>query len=93
MEDQNDMSTDFDWGQLGEDFWRRAAQACTHKPSEVQLRMACCLHAGLNQTESARRAGYVGEGDKLRVIGHRAAKSTSQKLLAEPTVGAHCAIR
>jgi hypothetical protein len=85
MEDQTDMSTDFDWstGGLGEDFWRRAAQACTHKPSEVQLRMACGLHAGLNQTESARRAGYVGTNDKLRVMAHRAARSTSvNELLA-----------
>jgi hypothetical protein len=83
MDDQTDMSLDFEWGQLGEEFWRRAAQACTHKPSEAQLRTAVGLHAGLNQTEAARRAGYVGTNDKLRVMAHRAARSTSvNELLA-----------
>jgi hypothetical protein len=79
------MSNDFDWtiGGLTEDFWRRAAQACTYKPSEAQLRMACCLHAGLNQSDSARRSGYVGNDVTIRQQGHKAAKSTSvNELLA-----------
>jgi hypothetical protein len=79
------MTDDFDWtvGGLTEDFWRRAAQACTYKPSEAQLRMACCLHAGLNQSDSARRAGYVGNDVTIRQQGHKAAKSTSvNELLA-----------
>src|SRR6516164_8584861 len=73
---------DFDWSPLGEDFWRRASESCTHKPSEVQLRFACCRHQGLNQTESARRAGYQGTDETIRTAAHRAAKSTSVNELA-----------
>jgi hypothetical protein len=60
-----DMNNDFDWtiGGLTED--------------ESQLRMACCLHGGLNQSDSARRAGYQGDDVTIRQTGHKAAKSTS----------------
>jgi len=72
------MATDdFDWSPLGEDFWRRAAESCTYKPSESQLRFACCRHQGLNATESARRSGYQGSDETIRQAGHKASKSTS----------------
>jgi len=70
------ITDDFDWSP-GEDFWRRAAESCTYKPSEVQLRFAVCRHHGLNATESARRSGYQGDEVTIRQAGHRASKSTS----------------
>jgi hypothetical protein len=72
---------EFSWGSLGEQWWRAAAEACDHKPTEEQLRFAVCRHDGLTAADSAARAGYVGEGQRIRQAGSRAAQSTSVKEL------------
>jgi hypothetical protein len=73
----SELDLDFDFSPLGESFWRSAAESCTHKPSELQLRMACCLQAGHNLSDSAAKAGYEGDANAIRVAGHRASKSTA----------------
>jgi hypothetical protein len=70
-------SDDFDWSPLGESFWRNAAEACSHKPTEQQIRFACLKHSGLNASDAATRSGYEGEEAAIRVAGHRASKSTA----------------
>jgi hypothetical protein len=67
----------FDWTPLGERFWREAAEACAHKPSDQQLRFACLRHSGLNASDAASRSGYEGDAVAIRVAGHRASKSTA----------------
>jgi hypothetical protein len=74
------MTDDFDWtiGGLTERFWREAAEACQHKPSEAQLRFACLKQSGLNATDSAKGAGYRATGDDtMRQQGSRAYKTTA----------------
>jgi hypothetical protein len=78
-----DEQTEFSWAPLGEQWWRTAAESCTHKPSEKQLRFAVGRHDGLLANDAARRAGYPGDREALRHAGSRAAKSTAvQELLA-----------
>src|SRR5262249_62279404 len=73
----------FSWGELGEKFWRSAAEACTHKPTEAQLRFAVCKREGLTSSHAARLAGYAGSPESIRQNGSRANKSTAvQELLA-----------
>jgi hypothetical protein len=72
------MNNDFDWSPLGERFWREAAEACQHKPSEEQLRFAKLKHEGLNATDSAKGAGYSATtDDAMRQQGSRAYKTTA----------------
>jgi len=79
----DEEQTDFNWSPLGERWWRDAAEACTHKLSEMQLRFAVGRHDGLTATDSARRAGYTGEGERMRQAGSRADRSAAvQELLA-----------
>ena len=79
----NDEQTHFIWSPLGEKWWRDAKEACTHKPSDLQLRFAVGRHDGLSATDAARRAGYAGDGESIRAAGSRAAKSTAvQEVLA-----------
>ncbi len=49
--------------------------------SEKQARFAKAIVDGLNQTQSAKAAGYRGEGVQLRSIGHRIAKSNKVRAL------------
>lgn len=73
----------FSWDPLGEPWWRAAAEACDHKPTEEQLRFAVGRHDGLTAADAAKRAGYVGDGQRIRQAGSRAAQSTSvQELMA-----------
>lgn len=79
----DEQANSFSWDPLGEQWWRAAAQSCTHKPSETQLRFAVGRHDGLTAVDAARRAGYSGGGEQIRGAGSRALKSTSvQELLA-----------
>jgi hypothetical protein len=73
----------FDWSPLGFDFWKTAAESCTHKPTPQQLKFACRRHDGLNATDCARAAEYAGDDDTIRISAHRASKSTAvSELLA-----------
>jgi hypothetical protein len=72
-----DEQTEFSWQPLGERWWRDAAESCTHKPSEKQLRFAVGRHDGLTAADSAKRAGYPGGKERIRQAGSRAAKSTA----------------
>src|SRR5262249_24194013 len=73
----------FNWGDLGEKFWRAAAEACTHKPTEAQLRFAICKREGLTSSHAARLAGYAGSPESIRQNASRANKNTAvQELLA-----------
>jgi hypothetical protein len=79
----SEEQTTFEWSPLGEKWWREAAAACTHKLSERQLRFAVVRHDGLTATDAARRAGYTGEGERMRQAGSRADRSAAvQELLA-----------
>jgi hypothetical protein len=79
----SDEQTDFSWTPLGEKFWRDAAASCTHKPSEQQLRFAVCKHDDLTASDAAKRAGYVGDAERIRQAGSRANKTTAvQELLS-----------
>ena len=77
-------NTDFDWLELGEKFWRDAAESCQHKPSEEQLRFACLRWSGMNMSDSAVAAGYSCPDDEsARQQGSRADKTTAvSELLA-----------
>lgn len=78
-----EQTNNFSWDPLGEKWWRAAAESCTHKPTEAQLRFSVCRHDGLTAVDAARRAGYRGNGEQIRGAGSRALKSTSvQELLA-----------
>lgn len=68
---------EFDWSPLGEPFWRAAAQACSHKPNEAQLKFAVGRHNGLTATDAATRAGYSGTNEQMRSHGSRVSKSTA----------------
>lgn len=77
----------FDWGDLGEDFWREASTRVRKpglkRPTEEQIKFACALHRGLSKSAAAEAAGYVGSHDEMRNRGHAAAKSTGVIALLE----------
>jgi hypothetical protein len=65
----------FDWGKLGEQFWRDLGATC--KASDLQIRFACSAHAGATATGAARLAGYGGGVDAIRQSGYKAIRTTA----------------
>jgi hypothetical protein len=63
--------TNFDWGALGEPWWKETGAAC--RATEHQIKFACARHQGANKTKSAALAGYSGSAEDLRSAGVRAA--------------------
>jgi hypothetical protein len=88
MDQEKTMSDEradhFDWGELGEKWWRETGAQC--KASELQIRFACAKHAGATATGAARLAGYTdSEEDKsaIRQSGYKAIRTTAvQNMLA-----------
>jgi hypothetical protein len=60
----------FDWGALGEAWWRENGAAC--RATETQIKYACSRHQGANKSKSATLAGYRGSPEALRSAGVRA---------------------
>jgi hypothetical protein len=60
----------FDWGALGEAWWRENGAAC--RATEQQIRFACARHQGANKSRAATLAGYSGGAEALRSAGVRA---------------------
>jgi hypothetical protein len=71
----NEQAEVFDWGSLGEQYWRELGTQC--KATELQIRFACARHRGADATASARLAGYRARGDALRQSAHKASHSTA----------------
>lgn len=71
----------FDWGPLGESWWRENGAAC--RASEKQIKFACSRHQGAHKNRAAELAGYSGDPDGLRSAGSRTDGSTAvQDLIA-----------
>jgi hypothetical protein len=60
----------FDWGSLGESWWRENGAAC--RATETQIKYACSRHQGANKSRAATLAGYSGSPEALRSTGVRA---------------------
>jgi hypothetical protein len=75
----NDETTDdFDWGELGEQWWRDTGAQCG--ATNLQIRFACARYAGASATGAARLAGYTdSEQDKsaIRQSGYKALRTTA----------------
>jgi hypothetical protein len=79
------MADDFDWGELGSDWWvRTAAQIGA---SEKHAKFAARKHAGATNTDAARSAGFGGGSDgSTRSEGYRLFRSNKiNQLLAMAT--------
>jgi hypothetical protein len=63
----------FEWGALGEAWWRENGAAC--RATETQIKFACARHLGANKAKSAALAGYSGGPEALRSAGVRAGGS------------------
>jgi hypothetical protein len=70
----DEQTDDFDWGSLGEQYWRDIGARC--KASELQIRFACAKHAGATNTGAAKLAGYKGDADAIRQAGYGAFRGT-----------------
>jgi hypothetical protein len=60
----------FEWGDLGEAWWRSNGEAC--RATEQQIKFACSRHQGANKSRAATLAGYSGSPEALRSAGVRA---------------------
>jgi hypothetical protein len=60
----------FEWGDLGEAWWRENGEAC--RATEQQIKFACARHQGANKSKAATFAGYSGNSEALRSAGVRA---------------------
>jgi phage terminase small subunit len=69
------MTTEIDWGDLGEAWWREAGANC--HATEQQIIFALHRHQGMTATGCAKAAGYAGDDASIRQAGHRAAHSTA----------------
>ena len=69
------MTTETDWGELGEDWWREAGANC--HASEQQIIFALHRHKGMTATGAAKAAQYAGNDDTIRQAGHRASHSSA----------------
>jgi hypothetical protein len=69
------MTTEIDWGELGESWWREAGANC-HATSQ-QIIFALHRHKGMTATGAAKAANYAGDDATIRQAGHRAAHSTA----------------
>jgi hypothetical protein len=69
------MADEFDWGPLGEAWWRENGEAA--RASELQIKYACARHQGATMVKAATLAGYSGTGDQLRSAGSRAEGTTA----------------
>jgi hypothetical protein len=78
----------FDWGALGEAWWRENGAAC--RATETQIKYACSRHQGANKSKAATLAGYSGSPEALRSTGVRAEGSKGVEelmILAAATEG------
>jgi hypothetical protein len=78
----------FEWGPLGEPWWRENGEAC--RATEQQIKFACSRHQGANKSKSAALAGYSGNAEALRSAGVRAASTKAVEdllVLAEVAEG------
>jgi hypothetical protein len=81
MTNGESVADQFQWGPLGETWWREAAK--TVGSTERQLRFACSIHQGASNTAAARAAPYTGNADAIRQVAYRAARTNAvQNLLA-----------
>jgi hypothetical protein len=71
----SEQQSEFDWSPLGEEWWTETATTCGG--SDLQARLACCLHQGKTKSLSARLAGYSGDDESIRQAGSRGAKTTA----------------
>jgi hypothetical protein len=81
--DRADDAKVFDWGELGEKWWRDAG--AQFKASEAQIKFACAKHRCASNAGAAREAGYAGcaDNDIAKQSGYKAFRTTSvQNLLA-----------
>lgn len=69
----------FEWGALGETWWRENGAAC--RATETQIKFACARHLGANKAKSATLAGYKGRPEALRSAGVRAEGTTAVEQL------------
>jgi hypothetical protein len=60
----------FEWGELGEKWWRESGASC--RATETQVRYSCARHQGANKSRAATLAGYSGGPEALRSAGVRA---------------------
>jgi hypothetical protein len=60
----------FQWGELGEKWWRDSGASC--RATETQIKYACSRHQGANKSKAATLAGYSGDAEALRSAGVRA---------------------
>jgi hypothetical protein len=62
------MSDDnFNWGSLGETFWRTAGE--TVRMSEPNLKLLVGVHAGMKIADAARDAGVCSRQEGFRMVG------------------------
>ncbi|HXX50935.1 MAG TPA: hypothetical protein VEI98_06570 [Xanthobacteraceae bacterium] len=76
------MSEDFDWGELGSDWWLTTSREIGANTKQAMF--ACAKHRGASNTEAARQSGY-GSGSEaaVRAEGYRVFRSnTVQQLLS-----------
>jgi hypothetical protein len=60
----------FEWGELGEKWWRENGAAC--RCTETQIKYACARNQGANKSRAATLAGYSGGPEALCSAGVRA---------------------
>src|SRR5262249_14461102 len=74
----DEQTDDFDWGELGEQWWRDTGAQC--RATETQIRFACARHAGASATGAARLAGYTDSPEDksaIRQSGYKALRTTA----------------
>src|SRR5215510_549618 len=77
----SDQQPEFDWGKLGEEWWRATGKSAG--ATERQVKFACAKHRGCSNTESARQAGYSGDEDSVRQSAYKTFRTNVvQNLLA-----------
>jgi hypothetical protein len=66
----NEQQQQFQWGELGEKWWRESGASC--RATETQIKYPCSRHQGANKSKAATLAGYSGSPEALRSAGVRA---------------------
>jgi hypothetical protein len=66
----NEQQQPFEWGELGEKWWRESGASC--RATETQIKYSCARHQGANKSRAATLAGYSGGPEALRSAGVRA---------------------
>jgi hypothetical protein len=66
--------TEFQWGDLGEEFWRDAGK--TLRASDELIKFACARHQGSTDAAAGRLAGFKGTAMAIRQAAYRAIRTT-----------------